>query len=867
MTLETGYRLGPYEVLAPLGAGGMGEVYRGKDTRLGREVAIKVLPSQFATDPDRVRRFEQEARAAGMLNHPNILTLFDIGEQDGSIYVVSELLTGETLRERMGGTPLSSRKAVEYGLQIAHGLAAAHDQGIVHRDLKPENIYITKDGRVKILDFGLAKLTIPEPVGVGQSKLQTIDPGTQPGVILGTVGYMSPEQVRGRATDHRSDIFSFGAILYEALTAKRAFLRESTADTVSAILKEDPPDVSSTNKEVPPALERVIRHCLEKNPEQRFQSARDLAFDLEMISGISTASTVAGIKPAPAVFPIKRWAALAGVAFAALAIGYFAGSRVHTPLAVAETAKPRYQRLTFRRGYIPTALFGPDGSTILYTAGIGESPPEIFSKQKEGLQSRSLQIADSRLLSVSSTAEMAILLHPKGTSGWMINGTLATVPSDGTAPRELAHDVGDAVWAPNGKEMAVVHTLPTYRLEYPEGKTLYKSSAGWINNPRFSPDGHWIAFIDHQFPGDDRGNVTILNASGGEQRATPFYSSVSGLAWSRNGDEVWFSASEGNNRMSIYAADKNAHARMIVQTSANLVLHDIAPNGEALITQDDRRREIMGMPPGGDHEINLSWFDYSVSRDLSMDGKTILFEEEGDGGGPNYSIYIRSTDGGPAVRLGEGWAFSLSPDGKWVLSSLPVLPLKFFLLPTGVGQPIPLSIPKIQLTQSGAKFFSDGVRILLRGSEPGRPPRFWIFDTKRSILTPVTPEGTGTVTLQPVLSPDETKVIIRCKDGFCLYPFGGVEPTQLPGIAVDDLPVGWTADGTSIYVARLQSASIDVDLVNAHTGERTRWKQLIPADPTGVSSLSNLKILPDGKAYFYGYRRITSDLYLVKGLR
>ncbi|HET6268101.1 MAG TPA: hypothetical protein VFG11_10325, partial [Acidobacteriota bacterium] len=405
----------------------------------------------------------------------------------------------------------------------------------------------------------------------------------------------------------------------------------------------------------------------------------------------------------------------------------------------------------------------------------------------------------------------------------------------------------------------------TYRLDYPEGKTLYKSQ-GWINAPRFSPDGQWIAFLDHPFPGDDRGSVTFMKANGTEQRSTVMYSSVSGLAWSKSGDEVWFSGSEGTNRMSIYAVDKNGRVRLIVQTSANLVLHDITQNGDALITQDDRRREIMARPPGGDHEINLTWFDYSVSRDLSNDGKTILFEEEGDGGGPNYSIYIRSIDGGPAVRLGEGWAFSLSPDGKWVLSGLPVLPLKLSLLPTGAGRPVPLNIPRVVLNQSGAKFFSDGVRILLRGAEPGRAPRFWIFDIKKASLIPVTPEGTGTVAAQPVLSPDETKVIIRCKDQYCLCPFDGSQQTVLPGTTTDDLPVGWTSDKDSIYIVRLQAASIDVDVLNIRTGERTRWKQLVPSDPTGVSSLTNLKILPDGKAYYYGYRRVTSDLFLVKGL-
>src|SRR5262249_47026161 len=240
--------------------------------RLNREVAIKVLPAQFSSDSDRLRRFEQEARSVGTLNHPNIVTVYDIGEEGDVVYVVSELLFGETLRERLGGSPLPVRKTMEYALQIAHGLAAAHESNIVHRDLKPENIFITKDGRVKILDFGLAKLTDPVLPAEGRSRMATVDPQTQPGVVLGTVGYMSPEQVRGRATDHRSDIFTFGAILYEMLTGKRAFHRESTADTMSAILKEEPSDLSNMPN-VPPSLERVIRHCLEKNPEERFQSA------------------------------------------------------------------------------------------------------------------------------------------------------------------------------------------------------------------------------------------------------------------------------------------------------------------------------------------------------------------------------------------------------------------------------------------------------------------------------------------------------------------------------------------------------------------------------------------------------------------
>src|SRR5437870_13079830 len=289
MMISPDKKLGPYEIIAPLGAGGMGEVYRARDTRLGRDVAVKVLPSTLSADADRLHRFEQEACAAGALNHPNILVIHHIDTHEGATYIVSELLEGETLRKRMSGTAMAQRRVIDYASQIAHGLAAAHEKGIVHRDLKPDNIFITKDGRVKILDFGLAKLTQPDG-SQSQTEIPTRRVDTNPGVVMGTVGYMSPEQVKGRRVDHRSDIFSFGAILYEMLSGRHAFHGESTADTMSAILKEDPPELSDTNKTVSPALERLVNHCLEKNPEARFHSASHLAFALEAISGTSIAS-------------------------------------------------------------------------------------------------------------------------------------------------------------------------------------------------------------------------------------------------------------------------------------------------------------------------------------------------------------------------------------------------------------------------------------------------------------------------------------------------------------------------------------------------------------------------------------------------
>jgi serine/threonine protein kinase/Tol biopolymer transport system component len=394
MTIAAGTRLGPYEIIAPLGAGGMGEVYRARDTRLGRDVAIKVLPSSFSADPDRLHRFEQEACATGALNHNNILIVHDIGTHDGSPYVVSELLEGETLRQRMGGMALPQRKAIDYGLQVAHGLAAAHEKGIVHRDLKPENIFITKDGRLKILDFGLAKLTGAADTDLSQTSIPTRRVDTDPGKVMGTVGYMSPEQVKGRTVDHRSDIFSFGAILYEMLSGLRAFHGESAAETMSAILKEDPPELSDTNKTVSPALERLMNRCLEKNPAERFHSASDLAFAIEALSGstgVSDQTIAIGPQPLLRLRKFLPWI-VAGV-FALIAI-------VMLPFAISSLRRTPARPNIVRSAILPpentsfTALntfaVSPDGLKLVFVARIAGGQTMLWLRSLDTLTAQPL---------------------------------------------------------------------------------------------------------------------------------------------------------------------------------------------------------------------------------------------------------------------------------------------------------------------------------------------------------------------------------------------------------------------------------------------------------------------------------------------
>src|SRR6202453_351474 len=405
MNLTSGTKLGPYEIVSLLGAGGMGEVYRARDSRLRREVAIKVLPQALSLDADRMRRFEQEALATAALNHPNILAVFDIGTSEGSPYVVSELLEGETLRERLRSGAIPIRKSLDYALQIAHGLAAAHEKGIIHCDLKPENLFLTKDGRVKILDFGLAKLTQFDP-GSNPS-LATVTHGvTEAGVVMGTAGYMSPEQVRGMALDPRSDIFSFGAILYEMLSGKRAFHGETPADTMSSILKEDPPELNETNRNVSSALERIVQHCLEKNPESRFHSASDIAFDLEHLSGISGATAKVTVTAGARSHRGQLLAIMAGVAIAVvvLGLGWWLG---HGSGAVALA---EYKQITFRTGSIGNARFTPDGS-VVYSASWDGGEDQLYMSRMDDPGARELNLKDAELLAISKSGELAIRLN------------------------------------------------------------------------------------------------------------------------------------------------------------------------------------------------------------------------------------------------------------------------------------------------------------------------------------------------------------------------------------------------------------------------------------------------------------------------
>jgi eukaryotic-like serine/threonine-protein kinase len=862
--LTTGLKLGPYEIQNSLGAGGMGEVYRALDSRLGRTVAIKVLPASFSSDRDRLQRFIQEARAAAGLNHPNILSIFDIGEERGAPYIVSELLEGETLRDRLRMGPIPVRKAVEFALQAARGLAAAHEKGIVHRDLKPENLFLTEDGHLKILDFGLAKLTRPEGES-GAADAATVQAVTEPGLVMGTVGYMSPEQVRGKAADARSDLFAFGAILYEMISGKRAFHGETAADTMSAILKEDPPELSETARNVPPGLERIVHHCLEKNPAQRFQSARDLAFDLDVLTEVSITPR-SGSLPSVVQQEIRagsrrKMAQIAGAVVGAVALvglGWWLG---HNKIAGPPA---EYQQITFRTGHIGHARFAPDG-TIVYDAVWEDGKQQLFLARTDDNGTRPLGITDANLLAVSKNSELAIRLNTVNMGGYARMGTLARLPLSGGTPREVLENVGDADWSSDGDKMAVTVFVPQtrhWRLEYPIGKILF-DSIKWISTPKISPDGKWVAIADHENPnGDDQGTVAIIGMDGTERKLSSGWTSIEGIIWSPSSDEVWFSASDAGASDNLRGVTLDGKVRTIANVPGGMWTEDVR-DGIVLVVSQQQRVSISGAPPGSKEEHELGWLGWSTDLSISNDGKKVLFTEEADGGGPNYTAFVRDTDGSPPVRIGDGQGMAISPDNKWVVTQ-PAKGGPLSVVPVGAGQARQLTHDSI--TYAAAGFMPDGKHLLAWGIEPGHGGRDYLIDINTGESKPITPEGTAG---GPV-SPDGRKIIVRGPDGRQgVWSIEGNTLQTIPGLDPQYGITGWLPDNVSVYAA--QDVGIQktrkMYKLNTVTGKMEFWKEFGSGLSSGISGISPPRFSRDGSAYAYIYVRLLSQAYVAKGLK
>ena len=854
MALTPGTRVGVYEVMAPIGAGGMGEVYRAKDARLGRDVAIKVLPELLANDPDRRARFEREAKAVAALSHPNIINIFDTGLHDGHPFVVMELLDGETLRDRLtnvGALPV--RKAVEMAVQIARGVAAAHDMQIVHRDLKPENIFILRDGQVKILDFGLARQA-PSPA---HGATQTIA-ATDAGIAVGTVGYMAPEQIRAQSVDARADLFAFGAVLYEMLSGTRAFQRDTAPETMTAILKEDAPDLTAANAQIAPSLDRIVRHCLEKNAAERFQSARDVAFALEALSGSNVSSSAAqAVIASPAAVTLARrispWAVAVIVGVALAASGYAVGDRRN-----ADESAIRFHQLTFRNGLVGGAVFANDGKTIVYSAAWDGKPFEMFSTQESSPESRTLGLPAVKPVAISRNGEMLVLR----------GGTLARVPVSGGAPRDLAEDVTMADWAPDGASFAVVRRGGIGEVvEFPIGHTIYET-AGQTRAMRVAPHGDLIAVADAPLAGDGTSRLVIMDHTGRVTAASELMSTVDGLAWTASGDELWFAgAHDAVSGFSVMAMDLKGRTRVVRALPLRWNLEDIASDGRVLLRSIVRKGQLWFRAAGAEAQTDLYWHDSTVGRDIAPSLQHVLFSEGGAADNKDdFRTYVRGTDGSPAVEIGEGMGMAFSPDSQWAMTNLGAQPSQLAAYPLRAGQRRMLTSDAIR--HLSGRWLPDGQRIIFVGAEPGQGARYYIQDTPdsrpRAISGPAPQFRRDTDPI--VVSPDGLAVAAPMDDGIRILPIDGSAGRTLAGPGPDTTPLAWCGDGSLLFYTRSE-VPLRVMRHDLASGRSTLWREILPAERTGLKAVASIRVAADCQTAMYSLDMRADTLLLMIGLK
>ena len=853
-SLAAGSRLGPYEIVELIGEGGMGQVYRARDLRLERNVAIKTLAGGASRDPDLLRRFETEAKAAGALDHPNLLVVYDVGREGDISYIVSELLEGETLRSRLRTGALPTRQAIDYTVQIARGLSAAHARGIVHRDLKPENLFLTTDGRVKILDFGIAKL-VP---AIEDGAPTVIGNDTASGVVMGTAGYMAPEQVLGEPVDHRTDIFALGIVMHEMWSGVRPFRRDTVPETLTAILKDDPPALPPG---VMPAVSRIVGRCLEKRREDRFHSAHDLGLAMELMS---TASESAVAPPPPRAPGVARRQALVYGASALALLGAGVAGRSLFGGTSEPVPAPSYRRLTFRRGLIRSARVAPDGQTVLYGALWEGNTCRVYTGRLDSPESDPLNLPEANVLAISRSGELALALGSHR-DGVITYGTLAQVPITGGAPRELVERVKFADWSPDGTKLAIVRLVDGRdRLEYPVGKVLVAPAPGedtGLGFARISPDGNHVAFVQYRSPGSLYGRVSITDLAGKVTTLSEQSLNIHGVVW--RGNEIWYTAADERPLFrAVRAVTTGGIHRTIMRMPGNVTLWDSLPDGRLLFAHTDDRAVMIARRPDDVADRDLSWLDASWAEDLSADGRWLLFTETGQGGGSESAAYRRGLDGSPAVRLREGRGAAMSPDGRWALCMSMSQPSNYLeIVPTGAGEV--RRLPDNGLGYSGASWLPDGQRIVVAASEAGQRTRLYLIDVEQGRPTPLTPEGISSW----AVSPDGSTIAAKVGAAITLYPVDGTGVREAPGMDGRETVMGWMQEG--LLISRPNDPSVplgELFRVDVRTGRREVWKNILPSDRAGIMALVSFHVTPDGQSQAYSWHRALSSLYFAEGL-
>lgn len=850
MPLSAGTRLGPYEILASINAGEMGEVYRARDTKLHRDVSIKTLTPAAADDVGLRAQLLHDAKSLSGLNHPNIETIYGIqtAEVKGHPveFIVAERNSSTPLKKLIGRRGLRLDTALRYAIQIADGLATAHNAGIVHGCLNPSVIGVNERGEIKIWDFGVYRLSEQHRADV---QVQAAGVQLKSGVSTENIGYLSPEQVEGRPADERSDIFAFGALLYEMISGHQAFRSQMQFETVASSLGDGPRHLNGALDSVPPELASTIKRCLRKNPRDRWQSISSLKFRLE-----DFANDVAQLEPV--AMPRTKWRVLQLAVLSAILLAIAGGAYFWFQTLVRPHAT--YQRLTFRRGNVAGARFAPNGE-VLFSAQWGTDPITLFSMRPGRSESRPLGVPAARVLSVSATGELAMLL---GSPERGAPGTLARAPFSGGEPRSILENVYDADWSPSGEMLAVSHTVGGHpRIEYPIGRVLYESPSRPPFTLRVSPKGDLLAFFEYDNAIGDFALAT-LDLQGNKKILSRGWREEDGLVLARKGQEIWYSGTRTGGERAIHAVDLFGHDRIVGVVPAAMALQDITHDGQVLATVEDSRLGILCLSSGATKERDLSWFDASRIYDISADGKQILFAEMTYGRLRNPAIYLRNTDGSSAVRLGDCNRPALSPDNKWVACiTSDGANTALTLLPTGPGQVRTLLGARIHYDR--VEWFPDSQRILFLGSEPGRPPRIFEQEINGGKAVPVTSEGMDA----SHVSLDQSNLLKLANGVLTLVPIRGGKSKPIASLEPNESVIRWGEQSRFLFLRKSNGpASVIVERLDLTTGSKEPWKVLRTPDTVG-EQINQVVLTPSGNAYAYSYQQDSSTLYLVRGWR